>query len=166
MITLILDFDGVLNPDEHEYLLYRRFHSDKSIKITDEFGILFDDRCVRWLNWIVYRTNCKIVVSSSWRSDGLNKLQLMWEMRDLPGEIIDITPYDYQQELEHLYPSELDNAVRGYQIQEWLDNNQPDKYCIVDDMVDMLPHQKFVKTNKRIGLDYITSKKIIEILNN
>jgi hypothetical protein len=30
----------------------------------------------------------------------------------------------------------------------------------------MLPHQKFVKTNKRIGLDYITSKKIIEILNN
>lgn len=163
---LFCDFDGVLNSFNNTTILYRNFLFNKKSIYRDEFTYLFDQRCVRWLNWIIYRTNCQLVISSSWRDMGLDRLKLMWEVRNLPGEVIDTTPYTYDRYIEDLYPMNIDDGIRGYQIQQWIEDNQPDKYCIVDDMDDMLPHQNFVRTNKWVGLDYKTSKQIIKFLND
>jgi len=165
--VLFLDIDGVLNGLDNMYsrLLSWRLNPTK-FKSRDEFGELFDERCVRWLEYIITKTGCKIVLSSSWRSSGLNHMQLMWEMRDLPGEIISITPLDINQDIVNLYAATNNEADRGYEIQEWIDVHKPVKYCIVDDHGDMLSHQKFVRTNGDIGLDKKTAHSIIAILNS
>lgn len=157
---LFLDIDGVLNSQDDVDARHNSLD-----KTRDEFGALFDERCVRWLKCIIDRTNCKIVLSSSWRCRGLNKIQLLWEIRDLPGEVIDITPTEVSSEVINLYAATNNEADRGYEIQEWIDINKPEKYCIVDDDDDMLGHQNFVKTNKVYGLDYKTANLIVSILN-
>lgn len=57
---------------------------------------------------------------------------------------------------------------RGYEIQEWLDNN-PDvtHYVILDDNSDMLDSQlgNFVKTDMFRGLCGADAEKAIKILN-
>ena len=165
MAILFLDIDGVLNSSDNDYAMCELWKLDKANKSRDEFGTLFDERCVRWLKWIIEKTGCKIVLSSSWRGVGLNTIQLMWEMRDLPGEVVDITPTDVSIEIINKYEATNNEADRGYEIQEWIDNNNPEKYCIVDDDNDMLEHQHFVRTSKSTGLNYSSAHGIVSILN-
>ena len=161
---LFLDIDGVLNSFDNSNsrsLLYKLSDDNKS---RDEFGRLFDERCVRWLTYIVEMTDCKIVISSTWRKSGLIVMKEMWEKRKLPGEVIDITPLEPNEKLINLY-GEYD-VDRGYEIQEWLDKNKWNSYCIVDDYYGMLEHQNFVETRGREGLTKDTSLLIIEYLNH
>lgn len=161
MKVIFLDIDGVLNviPEGR-----------------DEFGSLFHPHFVVNLKEIIEKTGAKIVMSSTWRMAGLTKVQTMWQIRDLPGEIIDITPCCSQlmrkNNLQH-----YDNIERGHEIQDWLDQNQVDSYCIIDDDKDMLPDQLpfFVRTdhNKKhsdhvegYGLTKECSEKVINILNS
>ena len=115
MKIIFLDIDGVLNVINQG---------------RDEFGHKFNPKFVENLKTIIDQTNAKIVISSTWRNAGLAKMQLMWEVRDLPGEVIDITP-----NFRHT------NAVRGEEIAEWLRLNEVDRYVILDDDTDMLPEQ-------------------------
>lgn len=167
MKILFLDIDGVLNSldNMNSQALSCKSLSD-TLKIKDEYGRLFDDRCVNWLRYIVDRTECKIVVSSSWRLMGLSNLQTMWEMRDLPGEIVGSTPNDASEYIINKYASGDTEIARGYEIQEYIDANNIKTYCIVDDDDDMLPHQKFVKTNSMYGIDGNVANKIVNILNS
>ena len=165
MKILFLDIDGVINSNDNDFAMCELWKIDNENKSRDEFGTLFDERCVRWLKWIIEKTNCKIVLSSTWRCVGLNKIQLMWEMRDLPGEVISLTPTTVSTEIINLYAATNNEADRGYEIQEWLDNNDWSKYCIVDDDNDMLSSQNFIRTDKKIGLDYKTSHSIVAVLN-
>lgn len=162
MKILFLDIDGVLNSMDNEYsrLYLWKLGLEKS---RDEYGDLFDERCVRWLKYIIDKTGCKIVISSTWRKSGLLAMQDMWKYRKLPGEVIDITPLTVDSKLFTKYYSEI--ADRGYEIQQWLEENDEYIYCIVDDEYDMLEHQNFVQTNKKFGLDYQSAKDIIRILN-
>jgi hypothetical protein len=148
MKILFLDFDGVLNVLSTDY---------------DKFGAIFHLHFVNNLKQIIDKTNAKIVISSSWRTDGLKTMQYMWQYRKLHGEVIDVTPY-------------LANK-RGYEIQQWIDKHQIEKYCIVDDDTDMLNNQlnNFVCTANNpdhpdcidigYGLTNICTQKAIEILN-
>jgi hypothetical protein len=147
------------------YALTALYKADSINKSRDQFGHLFDERCVRWLKYIVDKTDCKIVISSTWRRSGLSVMQEMWKFRNLPGEVIDITSNSWNLKLSELYAEP--QANRGYEIQEWV-NNHPEieSYCIVDDDNDMLKHQIFVQTKGRIGLDYDTSHSIVKILNH
>lgn len=88
----------------------------------------------------------------------------MWKDRNLPGELIDVTPY-------------LHLKIRGEEIQYWLDNNQVERYVIIDDDTDFLEEQKafFVQTSDNIdhtdyldigyGLTKECAEKAIYILN-
>ena len=129
----------------------------------DEYGQVFDPRCVAWLDHIVETTGAKIVVSSTWRMSGLQVMKEMWQMRDLPGEVIDITPLQTDPELvERYYDPKAD---RGYEIQEWIDNHSElEGYVILDDDSDMLSYQHFVQCNGRLGINYEVAKKAIELL--
>lgn len=146
---IFLDIDGVLN------LIPQG---------RDEFGACFHPHLVENFKRVIEATGAEIVISSTWRMNGLQELQRMWEMRDLPGKVIDVTP--------------VFNTDRGEEIAEWLRQNQVSNYCIIDDDSDMLPEQmnRFVKTSGNqdhedcvdigYGLTKICADKVIEILNN
>ena len=145
---IFLDIDGVLN-------LISQGH--------DEFGDIFHPHLVENLKHIIETTGAEIVISSTWRMNGLSEMQRMWEMRDLPGKVIDVTPYL--------------NTPRGEEIAEWLRENPVDSYCIIDDDSDMLPEQmsNFVKTSENhdhpdkvdygYGLTKLCAEQVIKILN-
>lgn len=127
MKIIFLDFDGVICVDWNEWV--------------DEFGHGFHKDYVKNLGEIIEKTGAKIVVSSTWRVSGLSEMQKMWEMRDLPGQVIDITPSLY--------------TARGEEIAEYLRENPCDSYVIIDDSTDFLDEQKpfFVRTsvNQHVG---------------
>lgn len=107
---------------------------------------------IRMLNWIIESTGAKIVISSTWRGNGLSFMQDVWKSRNLPGEIIDITPWHKGRGRDHLPFKE--RAERGGEIKEWLENHpEVINYLIIDDD-DMLPEQEnnFVQTDAHYGL--------------
>lgn len=161
MKVLFLDIDGVINSYDNIHTRLKQFRENK-IPNRDQFGALFDKKCIKYLDLIIKETNCKIVISSSWRRVGLKKMKEMWITRELPGEIIDITPKRIRTEILAKFKGGI---TRGSEIQQWIEDNHPYSYCIVDDDDDMLPHQNFVKTNTYNGLDIKATKKIIKILN-
>ena len=55
---LFLDIDGVLNI---------------TCNYFDEFGCTFEKPFVDNLAWIIEQTGAKIVISSSWRMDGIHR---------------------------------------------------------------------------------------------
>lgn len=147
MKIIFLDIDGVICVNWKED--------------ADEFGHGFHEAYVKNLSDIIEKTGAKIVISSTWRMSGLSEMQRMWEMRDLPGKVIDVTP--------------VMNTIRGEEIAEWLRGNQCDNYVIIDDGNDFLSEQKpfFVRTafngpDKKglvLGLTVTCTEKAIEILN-
>lgn len=58
------------------------------------YGAYFgpDDHFVKNLKRIIDETGAKIVISSTWRMSGLQNILDMWHSRNLPGEVIGITP--------------------------------------------------------------------------
>ena len=94
-------------------------------------------------------TDCKVVLSSSWRHhpDGIKSANMI-------VDILDKTPY---------LP-----ATRGREIQKWLDDHpEVEKYAILDDDSDMLDSQKpnFFQTTFESGLTEEIAKKVTEHLN-
>jgi hypothetical protein len=136
--VLFLDCDGVLN-DQND------------MKVTGDnrpYFVLNHDK-LDHLNNIISKTNCKIVLSSSWRmmDGGVETL-----------EKFGIKIFDKTLSL---------SKPRGYEIQEWLDRN-PDvtNYAILDDDGDMLIHQRlhFVQTDYLVGLNECTAYRTIQKL--
>jgi hypothetical protein len=123
-----LDIDGVLNVIPQG---------------RDEFGAIFHPHLVENLRHLIEETGAKIVISSTWRASGLTIMKEMWEKRNLPGEVIDITKRIYRE------GDFYEVLERGHEIQEWMDRNEVDNYVIIDDDNDMLPsHQEnFVMTS-------------------
>jgi predicted transcriptional regulator len=163
MKVIFLDIDGVLNTGIYathyfeickHFGLTRKEAKDWRHGMRDEFGSHFDPRCVSLLKYIIEETGAKIVVSSTWRASGEETMKLMWEMRDLPGEVIGVTP--------------LLNTARGEEIEAYLKENETDAYVIIDDDTDMLPEQKsnFVQTDGEYGITLKDANRIIEILIN
>jgi hypothetical protein len=108
--------------------------------------------------------------------EGLTGLKQMWIDRNLPGEIIDITPYA-QEVVENTDIEFYDLVDRGHEIRLWLDRNPVDNYCIIDDDNDVLEEQRgnFVRTANNTnhgdcvdigyGLTKICAERVVEILN-
>jgi len=161
MKIIFLDIDGVLNVIPQEY---------------DEFGGLFHEKFVDNLRWIIEQTNAKIVISSTWRHDGLKSIKNMWKKRNLPGEIIGITPNEVDV-VNRGTCKFYDLVSRGHEIQQWINDNNIKHYCIIDDDNDMLQSQKenFVRTANNIkhpdcidigyGLTKQCAVNVVSILN-
>ena len=157
--VIFLDFDGVLNliPQGHDY-----------------YGGIFHPEFVENLGRIIKETGAKLVISSSWRHGGLERMRMMWEHREYPGDIIAITPdLRWSPDFEDDY-----KMVRGDEIQAILDQ-MPEitNYVILDDDTDMLASQRrnFVRTSNNInhpdcidigyGLTNECTNQAIRILN-
>jgi hypothetical protein len=162
---IFLDIDGVLNNEVFvnsfweilKQLKMKRPEAKElhQIVMRDDYGNLFCPTACKMLKLLVERTGAKIVISSAWRKDGgLIEMQNMWKHRQLPGDVIDITPI-------------RDNEPRGEEIAEWLSKNEHEEYVILDDDSDMLEEQKnnFVQQDSRYGLTFNDTIKAIRILN-
>lgn len=74
MKFLFLDIDGVLNTGCYQDLLMKSGQD-----IIDEEGALFDPIAIENLKYIVEKTSAKIVLTSTWRMDGIEAMREMWE---------------------------------------------------------------------------------------
>jgi hypothetical protein len=159
--VIFLDIDGVLN------VMYPG---------RDEYGRLFHPEFVDNLKRIIDETDAKIVISSTWRYGGLQRMKDLWEFRGLPGEVIDIT-IDCNVLVNDGRFDYYDEVKRGHEIQEWLDTHSNiENYVILDDDNDFLSNQRgnLVRTSNNInhpdsidigyGLTKICSDDAIRIL--
>ncbi len=103
MKCLFLDLDGVVN--SHDW--FRR-------RVTEQptgnyFERQIDPQAIALLNEIIEATSAKVVISSTWRKNHtLEELRAGLSSRGFRGEIIGVT-------------CELNSAIRGREIQTWLD---------------------------------------------
>lgn len=155
MKVLFLDIDGVLN---HEHHYEKIFEKSKSGNIIDYPYRDFDSIAIKRLNNIILKTNCKIVVSSSWKLD--SNLQEIFDQVGINSKIYGITP--------NLRWKSNDWRIRGKEIAQYL-NEHPeiDNYAIVDDQDDMEKDQldHFVQTSELDGLNDKCMNLLISILN-
>jgi hypothetical protein len=161
---IFLDIDGVLNSE----LYY------KSERTKPDGEVLIDPRdawrcndidplSVSYLNEIIDKTGAKVVISSTWRHLGIEKLQFILGNRGFTGEIIGLTPRG------------CEGCVRGNEILGWVRSNKPligddyhdfNSYVILDDDSDMLYWQRnnFILVDGYVGLTPSNAYKAIRTL--
>lgn len=157
---IFLDFDGVLNSASN----YRRLRLAGQ-PAADEYGTLFDERCVAELGRILdHYGDVALVVTSSWRYvHSADTLRTMWRKRRLPGCILGILPTD----IVHA-PNETEE--RGIEVQEWLRRQglreKDCKYVILDDEDAFTPpqHERLVLTDPDRGLTPARAAKALRLL--
>lgn len=161
--VIFLDFDGVMNTER--YIAGRR---RSGLQASDRYGYLFDPEAVENLRRIIGATGAEVVISSSWRLEGEERMKDMWHERALPGQLIGITG----QSLHANFPmsaGEKAGAAKGEEIRSWLKGHvpQPYSYVILDDEADIRPEQlpHFIQTNPRIGITRADAERAILILN-
>ena len=168
---LFLDFDGVLNTMEYQTALQW-----KGVPRMDAYGSLFDPCAVENLSFIIEHTAAKIVISSSWRFDGIKRMREMWVARGLPGEIYGVTPELNEVRFNSIQDdrnsiSVIPNGTRGLEINEWLRTNTNNynidySYAIIDDFDDFISSQMphVVLTEPETGLTKELAAKTIALL--
>jgi hypothetical protein len=143
MKALFLDFDGVLN-------LY---------PAPSRSGNFDKTACIN-LEMLLNRVpDLKIVVSSSWRTYGLEAVRDILKSNGIdPRRVLDVTGHEESTD---------SRDHRGYQVECWLKRHPKVKqFAIVDDQNDFVPvHEKLVRTQKTIGLTQSNVERILEILS-
>jgi hypothetical protein len=155
MKVIFLDIDGVLN-SEKAYRSgecnYTKWNWEDG---TEDHHQSFCSWSKELLNKLIKETDAKIVISSTWRSSGIEFMRKVWELEGMSGEIIGITPnfrgdingytiprgceIDYY--LEHDLKFHHINWDKGVQ-QEYIDKSGIENYIIIDDDSDMLYGQR------------------------
>lgn len=170
MKVLFLDFDGVLNTESYQVLL----HSRRKIG-WDDLGPLFDPEAVGNLKRILDAIpDLRIVLESSWKAQGLDELRLMWKERSLPGELFDVTPDIFNEELLAIDLADpdsfrkMESLGKGREISSWLRKRggQDCRYVILDDVAefygDLARHH--VRTDPKFGITREDALKVIAYL--
>lgn len=163
MRICFLDLDGVLN--SQLYYMSERFQETKgSNNSMLEYNLnQIDPVAIDFLNEFVIQTDCKIVLSSSWRHTAFED-RILYQ-RGFKGDIIDVTP-----------TLRGNGLVRGNEIYKWICDNtdllgyhphQYKTYVIFDDDSDMLLNQKdnFFQTDTYSGLTFNTTHRAKRFLN-
>lgn len=169
---LFLDIDGVLNTGQ-----YSKYLTEHNLTDFDENGTILDPNAVEKLRYIIESTHADIIISSTWRYDGFNKMQKLWDDRNLPGKLVGITPHIVTTYFEEIDSNEKWQkrpiGSKGMEIDEWLRLNtnemlEPYTYAILDDEDDFLLHQAkhVVLTDSYYGITENIANKVIKILNN
>lgn len=167
--VLFLDFDGVLNTENYQSQL-----RDAGEPCWDNFGQVFDPEAVENLKMILDAVpDALIVINSSWKLEGLARMNELWKVRNMPGKIHGVTP-DYAPDLQNIDLENDDNiallAGKGNDVKQWLEENTPDgcRYVIFDDIPDFLPEQSpnFICTDPRVGLTVEDAVRAIRLLKS
>lgn len=163
---LFLDIDGVLNTGN-----YQNHLSQQGLPTTDNWGLpMFDPEAVTNLRKIIDATGAEIIISSSWKYEGLDILKKSWKERGLPGKIKAITPNSRIIVTINGEDDWVKSGSRGAEIEGWLINyaTAPYQYVILDDETDLLYCQKdhFVEIDDMMGITAADAERAITILNS
>lgn len=143
---LFLDFDGVIT--------------------TYKSGWKFDEEKLKLLDQIIQETQCKIVISSSWRRRTVEDTVKALHFLPFINEVIGVTP---TLELPTEQGSwEFDTPFRGLEIDAYLNSiGKKVNYVILNDDSDFLWTQKdhLVHTDPYEGLTMDNVHEAINILN-
>ena len=116
---LFLDFDGVLNSNKN----YRTLQM-LGVPTRDEYGTIFDSKCVECLRDIIDTIEIKIVITSSWRFIyDMNMLCGMWRVRELPGYFLIQQKSTSKEKKLITGLKEQDATARRANTQFWMTNN-------------------------------------------
>lgn len=155
MKLLFLDIDGVLNATE-DWIEW------KVLGHAVNYGTKMINRSkLAMLVYIIQQTDCKLVLSSTWRLHYTNEQMI---------EIFNEYGCDYITTdilIDQTPPPRL-NGIRGHDISEWLvEHPKVTKYVILDDGTDFLPEQRahHVKTDTYVGLTFYQVKECIRLLS-
>lgn len=149
---VFLDVDGVLNSTRSCVALGgygffpRRGRMEGVVDFVKEAKL--DPIAVLLLNRLVKESDAHVVISSTWRMgstiEEFNSLFAAY-VPDNVIKVVGMTPV-------------FSKGVRGDEIQDWINGNlqSVDKFVILDDDSDMLPHQlpSFVQTDHACGLSH------------
>lgn len=156
MRILFLDIDGVLNSRRFFEVDSKRAHRKArgTAKAQDPVAAI-DPVAVAYLNTVVARTGCKIVISSTWRNHHFpEEIAGFLRERGFVGEVIDATP-----KIER----GIEIVPRGEEIAMWL-REHPDvvDYAIVDDQDDMGElRYRLVQTTSAEGLGLHEAEQLV-----
>lgn len=165
--VIFIDFDGVLNTENYQAQLRRAGKPQ-----WDDFEQVFDPDAVENLRMILKTVpDVILVINSSWKLEGLERMKDMWKSRNLPGKIDSITP-DYVPSLKDIDLDNYDNiellSGKGNEVKQWISENSSGKckYVIIDDVPDFLPEQEpyLIYTDPRIGITKEDSMRAITLL--
>jgi hypothetical protein len=142
----MLDIDGVLNHQE----AYQ--NKECSFDFNNKYQ-KFAPKSKELLNQLIEKTGAKLVISSTWRSDGIERMQEIFELEGVVGDIVGLTP--------HYSIPGYGSAPRGLEIESYLkskkfwhinwskdeqrkymDASGIENYIILDDDSDMLYGQR------------------------
>lgn len=158
MKVLFLDIDGVVNC-ENTFQRHRGW-----IGIDPHMAFL--------VGKIQLDTDCKVVLSSSWRHGEESKAEVRRQVVDF----IDVTP-----SLPRPMGTGVEYAERGKEILAWIKTHNDirkvldekkyehelvTKYAILDDDSDFLPEQPLFKTSWKHGITEKIAKAVTEYLNS
>lgn len=149
MKILFLDIDGVCNCQD-------TFTKDPNAHFPIDKYMAF------MVGKIQLDTDCKVVLSSSWR----HHQESVKFINDRVVNLLDITG---DEGYDNTRQDGAANCQRGREIKVWLDAHpEVTKYAILDDDSDMLPEQlpNFFKTSWLTGLTEEIMNKVINHLNS
>lgn len=156
MKVIFLDIDGVLNPERN---VRKQLKNNKSIS---SYNIELDQECLHNLEWIVYHTHAKIVVSSNWRIGGPCNpaiLNLHKQLEKINLDIFSFTPI--------LGPKRF--KLRGDEIRRWIRDSSYniESFVILDDGGSMGPltYTNLIRCPAEDGLTKECAIFAIDILN-
>jgi len=128
---LFLDFDGVMLP-------YNANIKHKEYPYIHTPIQLFDKKCVNVLNEIIQVTDCDVVITSDWRNHlEMDELIEIFHLNKIVKE-----PFSRTKNGKYTNPDTLESD-RIYEIQEYIQQNNVTKFCVVDDL-DLSLIQPFV----------------------
>jgi len=153
MKIIFLDVDGVLNCES----AYRSGECQYREWIWEDGRKDHYQRFCSWskelLNKLIEETGAKIVISSTWRMSGIDFMRKVWELEDMSGEIIGITPCMRNSEIRIPRGMEIDYYLENdlnFRHINWSEEFQREimketgveNYIIIDDDSDMLYDQR------------------------
>ena len=141
---IFLDLDGVLNTGTYTDCWLGNSELLPGYTDRDRFGLHFTRSAVAYLEELIRETTAEVVISSSWRYEGMPFLEALWTVRRLPGRLRGMLPL-----------LEDEGYDRGSCLAAWLAEHPVDKYVIIDDTNDFSEAQQphLVLTDPARGID-------------
>lgn len=166
---IFLDIDGVL--------CTLRSH----FAFGDKGGLMsaWDITVCQMIRRLCKNNNCKIVISSTWRTSRFNILDYYLAMYGLiehvynyPDQVTGAQRLELDSHWKTPRLSHVDGQTRGLEIESWMKSHPEFKnYLIIDDDSDMLEYQKpfFIKTDSMEGFssqNYIDCEELLKGFKN
>lgn len=151
MKALFLDIDGVVNSKETLIRNYRKNGKGTSLGIDPELAFI--------VGKIIIHTDCKLVISSSWRNhpDSIETIK-----QQVYPDIYGTTP-----NLRSTYDDNGRDVTRGSEVAKYLlEHPEITKYAILDDDGDFLDDQPLFKTTWAKGINQDIADEVERYLNS